>query len=281
MSSLKVGVFVDCNNLYRNGGFRMEYDVLRHYAGRDGNDPVIMNAYVNHDNKRSRSDMEYKKKSDAFYNALREIDFKVILRETRWYTDDSGHSVSKNNTDMQIAVDMLTYADRLDRMLLVSGDPDFIPLVHVLRNKGVRIEVLAFDNVSYDLRNTADSFTSGYLIPNLLKVSTNEPEWGDENSRVRGTCYFYDKNKGFGYLRYLEFMSNLTWCHTPRYFGDSVPYATAFFHGSKLPESIVQHLPSKDHVFEFKLVLSDKNRLNDSNDGIPWSADNIKLVTSI
>jgi hypothetical protein len=39
-NGFKVGVFIDVANIYMNGGQRMQYDVLREFACRDGSEPL-------------------------------------------------------------------------------------------------------------------------------------------------------------------------------------------------------------------------------------------------
>ena len=52
-SLVKIGVYVDAANIYRNGGSRMQYDILREFACRDMGEPVRLNAYVTHDADRA------------------------------------------------------------------------------------------------------------------------------------------------------------------------------------------------------------------------------------
>ena len=49
----------------------------------------------------------------------------------------------KGDTDMELAIDMLTLAERIDRAILVSGDGDFEPLVEAVKMKGVRFQVVS------------------------------------------------------------------------------------------------------------------------------------------
>lgn len=75
----------------------------------------------------------------------------------------------KANFDVELAIDVLTMADRVDVIVLVSGDGDFRRLVEIVGNKGVRIEVMAFgQSTSQDLRVVADRYIdiAGY-IPEL------------------------------------------------------------------------------------------------------------------
>lgn len=258
LSAIKVGVFVDCPNIYRNGGNRLDYSVLRELACRDGADAMRLAAYVNYDAKRGRNDHEYRRKTEGFHNALRDLEYRVVLKEIKWYQDDVGNTIGKANVDMEMAIDVMSFSENLDRVLLVTGDQDFVPVVHFLQSKGCRVEVMAFDNVSHDLRQKADTFISGYLIPELLPQPPDAPVWGEVDSTVRGWCYYYDHNKGFGYMRYLNYINNGLWMLDKRRYEDS-PYETAYFQGEKLPENLVQRLPSRDHIMEFRLTPSERN----------------------
>ncbi|WP_085213438.1 LabA-like NYN domain-containing protein [Methylomagnum ishizawai] len=277
-SSSKVGIFVDSANMYRNGGARMQYDVLREYACRDHSDPVRLNAYVSYDARRAKVDYDYRKKAEGFHSVLRDIGFKVIIKEVKWYEDidEEGKMtlVPKANADLDLAVDALLQSENLDRVLLASGDGDFVQVVRALQNKGCRVEVVALDNVSSALRQEADSFMSGYLIPNLIPTPTPAPEWGQVGSWVRGWCYYYDDTKGIGFMRYLSRIDKNLWLTDKRKYPDS-PFETSFFHFSKLQdESLTNRLPSRDFIFEFRLAASERgpDKLN---------ATDIRLVSEL
>ena len=46
MSTLKVGVFVDAENIKFNGGYQLKYDVLRRFAARDNGTLLRLNTYL-------------------------------------------------------------------------------------------------------------------------------------------------------------------------------------------------------------------------------------------
>lgn len=257
-SMAKVGIFVDSANMYRNGGVRMQYDVLREFACRDNSEPVRMNAYVSYDARRAKTDYDYRKKAEGFHSALRDIGFKVIIKEVKWYVDEFGEQIQKANADLDLAVDALLQSENLDRVLIASGDGDFVQVVRALQNKGCRVEVVALDNVSSALRQEADLFMSGYLIPNLIPTPAPAPEWGQVGSWVRGWCYYYDDTKGIGFMRYLSRIDKGLWLTDKRKYAES-PFETAFFHFSKLLDDNITHkLPSREHIFEFRLAPSER-----------------------
>ena len=170
----------------------------------------------------------------------------------QWFTNEEGVRVSKANSDLDLAVDILLQSEKLDRVVLASGDGDFTQVVRALQNMGCRVELLAFQNISYQLRCEVDFFMSGYLIPGLLPRVEKGPPWGDFESRVRGTCYHFNPEKGFGFLRYLVGLDNLVMTD-PR--GEDSPYRQAFFHytNARLTNAELHQLPSRDMVFEFTL----------------------------
>src|SRR6266550_7445023 len=212
-SGLRAGVYVDVENISRNGGRGLRYDVLRDFACRDGADALRLNAYLAFNEERARHDPYYRNNAMNFHFAMRSVGFKVIEKPVQWFTNEDGVCVSKSNSDLDLAVDMLLQSARLDRVVLVSGDGDFVQVVRALQNSGCRVELVAFQSVSYDLRCEADLFVSGFLIPGLLPQGQGpdrRPRWGDLGSRVRGTCRHYNAERGFGFLRYMVDVENLT-----------------------------------------------------------------------
>jgi uncharacterized LabA/DUF88 family protein len=262
-SSARVGVYVDVANINRNGGYGMGYEVLREFACRDKGEALRLNAYVSYDAEKARREAYYNQRTNSFYSVLRDFGYKVIQKEVKWFTDEDGNRVAKANADLDLAVDALLQSENLDRVLLVTGDGDFVQVVRALQNKGCRVEVVAFKNVSSDLRREADMFVSGYLIPNLLPVEAktgDENIWGEVEHRVRGICY-YHKND-FGFMRFLKRIDQNLWMTDAKH-PDS-PYGTAWFHDSSLPNGlgniIGPDLPSRKYIFEFKLMRAEHER---------------------
>jgi uncharacterized LabA/DUF88 family protein len=261
-SLAKIGVYVDVANVNRNGGYGMHYDILREFACRDNAEALRLNAYVSFDPERAREDVAYRKGINGYFSVLREYGFKVIQKNVKWYEDEKGNRYGKANADLDMAVDVLLQSRNLDRVILVTGDGDFIKVVQAIQNYGCRVEIVGFDNVSSELKREADMFISGYLIPNLLppkKASENSPNWGELGSVVRGYCYHYDEEKGFGFMRYMDRIGQGLWITDSR--NEESPYRSVFFHGSNLPVNInPSSLPSRDLLFEFRLEKSKTNK---------------------
>jgi uncharacterized LabA/DUF88 family protein len=252
---LRVGLYVDVANLTLNGGRGMRYDVLREFACRGSADSIRLNAYVAFDADRAATDPAYRASQEGFHSALRDFGFKVIRKTVKWYTDESGRH-PKANVDLDMAVDALLQSENIDRVLLATGDGDFVQVVRALQNRGCRVEILAFDNVSRELREEADLFMSGYLVPGLLPIPRGRdcPAWGAVGSFARGVCHSHDLERRYGFIRYLYgFDTGDLWKTDARLPGS--PYKTIFFHDSELPDGVrPADLPSREIVLEFQIA---------------------------
>ncbi|MBI5560759.1 MAG: NYN domain-containing protein [Deltaproteobacteria bacterium] len=256
--SQKVGLYVDVSNITRNGGYGMRFDCLRDFACRESGDPIRLNAYVAYDEERSRTDRDYKERTLNFYSTLRDFGFKVIEKVVTWYMDEGGGRYGKANADLDMAVDALLQSENLDRVLLATGDGDFVQVVRALQNRGCRVEAVAFQNIASLLKREADLFMSGYLIPNLLPIEgVDGKKWGEVGGRARGICYSYNRSKNYGFVRFLDHIGPGLWITDTR--REDSPYKTAFAHESNFNPSIdIAQLPSREYIFEFDVVKGEK-----------------------
>lgn len=273
-SSPRVGVFVDAENVRYNGGYQMRYDVLRRFAAREGGTLQRLNTYMAFDAERAREDTEYAKKSRTYQQMVRDFGWKITVKEVRRYTDENGNVTTKANADLDMAVDAMLQADKLDQVLLVTGDGDFIQVVNALQNKGCRVELVGFKNVSRRLQQEVDAFYSGFLIPELLPISY-EPrnEWGKPGSCVRGVCTKWIADKGYGFLRMLNGISPNLWVTDPR--AEGSPYVSVFCHVNELAEDVNEDLLSnRETILEFYVNESDQK-----DNGLV--ANNVRLAFSV
>lgn len=258
-NNFKVGVFIDSENIIRNGGYGLQYDVLREFACRNAGGPIRLNTYVAYDSERAREDRLYRERTHAFYSIIREFGYKVIRKNVRWYFDDAGNRYSKANSDLDMAVDLILQAKNLDQVVLLTGDGDFAKVVSALQTEGCYVEVIAFDNVSPRLKNEADKYISGYIIPQLLPIQmnrTNKVFWGAEGSWVRGYCYKISRDGSTGFMRYLKRLDSGLWITDSR--DRESPYGSAPFQLSQLNSGFdLDLLPDSNIIFEFRLVARD------------------------
>ncbi|MBI4146713.1 NYN domain-containing protein [Candidatus Woesearchaeota archaeon] len=147
----RVGVFVDVQNLYYSA--RYEYNAHVNFKSIlldavKGRTLVRALAYVIRTEEVSK---------EKFFEALSHIGFEVRAKDLQIFAGGA----KKGDWDIGIAMDAIELAPRLDTIVLVSGDGDFIPLVeHLKRALGCRVEVIAFGkSASGKLREAADDFT--------------------------------------------------------------------------------------------------------------------------
>jgi uncharacterized LabA/DUF88 family protein len=213
--SFKVGVYVDAENVRLCGGFKMRYDVLRRFAERDTGLVQRLNTYIAIDRSRWDQDSSYKEKQTNYLKRLREFGWYIDEKEVKRFRDEEGNVVTKANADMELAIDALIQSDKLDHIYLVTGDGDFCRLVRALQDKGCRVHVIGFQNVSRDLRRAADFYMSGFLIPGLLPIEDGGI-WGQMGSRVRGSLRSYIPEKSIGFLGFLGAISKYLWVSDDR-----------------------------------------------------------------
>lgn len=93
-------------------------------------------------------------------------EYRIVTKPLKRFADGS----IKGNFDVEMAVDMVTMAERLDVICLVSGDADFSRVVEVLQGRGVRVEVVAFENsTSAEMRAIADHYIDLSAVVDRLR----------------------------------------------------------------------------------------------------------------
>ncbi len=220
----------------------MRYDVLVDLASSGNSTLLRANSYLAEDRERIKDDPDYRQKLYRYHDVIRQCGFKVIKKIVKHFVDDEGILTTKANADMDLAIDALLQARNLDKIILLTGDGDFIRLVLALQNMGCRVEVIGFNHVSNELKETADSFLSGFLVPGLLPVSTVEGE-----EKQRGIPLNYNPDRGFGFMRYYTLDK------------DGLQAQSVFFHCSKALEVNDAMFLDSSNIFEFNIVTNPDN----------------------
>jgi uncharacterized LabA/DUF88 family protein len=89
--------------------------------------------------------------------------YTMVTKPTKEFTDATGRRKVKGNMDIELAVDAMQLADKLDHIVLFSGDGDFRSLVQAIQEKGRRVSVISTLQtqpamVADELRRQADQF---------------------------------------------------------------------------------------------------------------------------
>lgn len=92
-------------------------------------------------------------------------EYRIVTKPLKRFADGS----IKGNFDVEMAIDMITMADRLDVIAIVSGDADFARAVETVQARGVRVEVVSFArSTSLEMRALADHFLElGAIVEQL------------------------------------------------------------------------------------------------------------------
>lgn len=91
----------------------------------------------------------------SFTDMLKSNGYEIKSKELRLRADGS----SKADWDMGMAIDAVSMADKLDIIVLVSGDGDFIDLVQYLKSRGVFVEAISFPkSTNEDLIKAVDLY---------------------------------------------------------------------------------------------------------------------------
>ena len=79
-----------------------------------------------------------------FFEALTKIGIETKMKDLQIFAD----GVKKADWDVGLAIDAVKLAPKLDTVVLVTGDGDFVPLIQYLdMNEGCQVEVIAFGKV--------------------------------------------------------------------------------------------------------------------------------------
>jgi uncharacterized LabA/DUF88 family protein len=91
----------------------------------------------------------------SFIEMLTRTGFEIQSKALKVRPDGS----TKGDWDMGLAIDAISLSDRVDVVILVSGDGDFAALVNMLKSRGVRVEVMSFvGSTAEELISVASSF---------------------------------------------------------------------------------------------------------------------------
>ena len=108
-----------------------------------------------------------------FRDALTSLGYTVRAKPLREFgPDPDQRQYGRANLDVEIAIDLLAIAHRMDELWLLSGSRDLERLLEVLRIKGVKVVLMSTDwMVPLELRNAADRFVDlNDLRPALEKA---------------------------------------------------------------------------------------------------------------
>ena len=162
MALPKVAIFLDVPNLIYAADqldVKVDFGKLLDYL-TEGRQLVRATAYAP-----ITDDPQTRFEKQRFVEPVINHGYKIVTKPWKRFNDGS----MKANFDIELAVDILTMSDRLDVVVLLSGDGDFRRVCELVESKGVRVEVVSFaQSTAMELRSVADQYTDLNTILNLV-----------------------------------------------------------------------------------------------------------------
>ncbi|NIE78893.1 MULTISPECIES: NYN domain-containing protein [Asaia] len=155
----KTAVFIDGSSLYYTAktlGFEVDYRRLLRYL-KSGTRLIRAHYYAAIPETEEYSPL--KPLTDWLaYNG-----YMLVTKTAREFTDQSGRRRLKGNMDVELAVDLLELADKIDHAVIFSGDADLRRAVEAIQRRGVRVTAVSSLRsspplIGDDLRRQVDQF---------------------------------------------------------------------------------------------------------------------------
>src|SRR3989339_762016 len=145
----RVGVFIDTQNLY--------HSARNLYKTRVNFGAVLKEAVAGRKLVRAVAYVITTEAGDEknFFEALGKLGIETKTKDLQIFSSGT----KKADWDVGLTVDAIKMSPRLDSVVIVSGDGDYIPLVEYLQTIGVQVEVVSFGkSTSGKLREVVDDF---------------------------------------------------------------------------------------------------------------------------
>ncbi len=153
----RVGVFIDTQNLYHSA--RNLYNARVNFGA------VLKEAVAGRKLVRAVAYVITTESGDEknFFEALTKLGIETKTKDLQVFHTGT----KKGDWDVGLTVDVMKMANRLDAVIIVSGDGDFVPLVEYMKNHtGTQVEIASFGkSTSSKLREAADDFIDLSLNP--------------------------------------------------------------------------------------------------------------------
>lgn len=159
----RVGIFIDTQNLY--------HSARNLYKGRVNFGAVLRDAVSGRKLVRAVAYVITTEAGDekSFFEALTKLGIETKTKDLQIF-----HSgTKKGDWDVGLTVDAIKMAPRLDSVVIISGDGDYVPLVEYLQTMGVQVEVVSFGkSTSSALIETVDDFVDLGANPRKYIIGT-------------------------------------------------------------------------------------------------------------
>jgi uncharacterized LabA/DUF88 family protein len=105
-----------------------------------------------------------------FYRKLEQFGYQLFLKPVKLYEHEDGTTKRKANCDVDMTFYMMKEKDHFDRLIVLSGDGDFLPVLKYLRK--IKKEVIVFgrsERTAKEIKQFAgDKFRDFQYLKNIL-----------------------------------------------------------------------------------------------------------------
>jgi uncharacterized LabA/DUF88 family protein len=176
----RVGIFIDTQNLY--------HTAKNLYHARVNFAQIVKDALVDRSLIRAVAYVITTEAGDekAFFEALTKMGIEAKTKDLQIFAGGS----KKADWDVGMAIDAVKLAPKLDAVVLVTGDGDFVPLVEYLQmHEGCQVEVISFGkSTSSKLIAATDDFLDLDQNPRkYLLTSGSSPTYTTRSGRGRSS----------------------------------------------------------------------------------------------
>lgn len=107
-----------------------------------------------------------------FYSKLQRFGYELYLKPVKLYEQDDGTTKRKANCDVDMTFHLMKEKDNFNRVLILSGDGDFLPVLKYLKENGKEVIILARGSrTAKEIRQFAGSnFRDFEYLKYLLKM---------------------------------------------------------------------------------------------------------------
>jgi uncharacterized LabA/DUF88 family protein len=174
----RVGIFIDTQNLY--------HSAKNLYKSKVNFGQIVKDAVAGRSLIRAVAYVITTESGDekSFFEALSKVGIETKTKNLQIFAGGA----KKADWDVGLAVDAIKLAPKLDTVVLVTGDGDFVPLVEYLQvNEGCQVEVISFGkSSSARLIEVADDFLDLDENPRKYLMIGNGGDRGDRADRASG-----------------------------------------------------------------------------------------------
>ena len=166
----RIAIFIDGENIhYSAKHMNMRLDYLKLCRKLAGPRRLVRSYFYTALSNQSEGKID-------FVNFLKLNGFTVVTKEVKSFNDQEGSRNVRSCLDMEMAINVMEMSERLDTVILCTGDGDFKPLIEALARKGLHVEVCALrEMTSTDLIATADVYTDLGQIRNDIALDAPPP----------------------------------------------------------------------------------------------------------